>query len=385
MENEYPVIQEKLSWERLNSFPVKYCGMPVEEMRQLCVSFFRYAKTALWTPDSDFHYIRNGKGKEDEMLQGTVYGGLPYIGIASGNVYRLMDYMDEETGVVDMKRATRVPRLFGNQCSIGSYWGWSRVINSARHDWTPNMVVANGFLRVGPYTYDDHRGAFTPEDNTVKICEANGEQVMYQSYAQLQPGDGLVYYTTAGHVIMCSCNAHVEYVDGTNQIDGDNSYITIIHQAQKWLEGTSESGKNYLYKSGVDQKMTFRKLFSDYYLPFTFAEFLGTHPIEETKCTFSVPEDSVTVSRLFTSVVTCNYGISDVYAVVRDREGKEIYRHAVRAVQANIHQQQFVRNEPNAESWGELKLEADGEYTVEVFCQLCTGERPTVYTGKLVP
>ena len=248
------------------------------------------------------------------------------------------------------------------------------------------MVVSNGFLRVGPYTYDDKLENITsPNANSVAICEANGKQVMFQSYAQLQPGDGLVYYTTAGHVVMCSCQAHVEYIEGTDRIDGENSYITIIHQAQKWLEGTGESGDAYLYKSGVDEKQTFEKLFSSHYLPFTFAEFQGTHPIEETKCTFSIPENHVTVTRLFTGIVTSNYGISDNYAVVRDGQGKEIYRHAVRAVQANVRQQQFVRNEPNADSWGELNLEPDGEYTVEITVQLGTGERPTIYQGKLVP
>ena len=383
MDAQYPAIQNQLTRAKLEAFPIKHPGMTVAEMRELCVNFFRFTKTALWTPDSDFHYIRNASGREDDMLQGNVYGGLPYIGLASGNVYRLLDYLDEETGVVDMKKATRVPRLFGNQCSIGSYWGWSRVINSTKHDWTPNMVVDNGFLRVGPYTYDDNRGAFTPQDNTVMICQANGEQVMYQSYAQLQPGDGLVYYTTAGHVVMCSCNAHVEYIDGTDEIDGENSYITIIHQAQKWLEGTNEQGDKYLFKSDVDQKKTFRKLFDEYYLPFTFAEFQGTYPIEETKCSFSIPENSVSVDRLFTAVITSNYGISDIYAVVRNSKGEEVYRHAVRAVQANIRQQQFVRNEMNAESWGELKLDPNDQYTVEVSCQLCTGERPVIYQGKL--
>ena len=213
---DYPVIKDKLSREKLNAFPIKRKDMTVAEMRELCVSFFRYEKTALWTPDSDFYYIRNAKGKEDEMLKGNIYGGLPYIGLASGNLYRLMDYYDEETGVVNMADATRVPKLFGNQCSIGSYWGWSRVINSTNHDWTQNMVVKNGFLRVGPYTYDDDLAAFVPYNGTVPICQANGPQVMFQSYAAMEPGDGLVQYTSAGHVTMCSCVPHVEYVEGTN-------------------------------------------------------------------------------------------------------------------------------------------------------------------------
>ena len=380
---EYPIIKDKLSWEKLRSFPIKRPDMTVAEMRELCVSFFRYAKTALWTPDSDFFYIRNAKGKEDEMRKGTVYGGLPYIGLASGNVYRLMDYLDEETGVVNMADATRVPKLFGNQCSIGSYWGWARVINSTNHDWTQNMVPKNGFLRVGPYTYDDNHPGFIPYNGTVPICQANGQQVMFQSYAAMQPADGLVQYTSAGHVIMCSCVPHVEYVDGTDEIDGENSYITIIDQAQKWLEGTGEQGDAYLYKAGVDAKRTFQKLFDGSYLPFTFAEFQGTHPIEDTVCAFSHTGQTITEAELFSATVTCNYGISDVYAIVTDGEGKEIYRHAVRAEMANVRELPFVKDAINVFTWG--KPDFAGEPTVEIVAQLGTGERPTIYRGKLVP
>ena len=382
---DYPEINDKLTWEKINSFPIKTSDMTVEEMRELCVDFFRFTKNALWTPDADHQYVRNGKGTVDEILKGTVYGSLPYVTMGSGSVYRMMDYLDEETGVLDIKRAAKTISLFGNQCSIGAYWAWGRVINSvANTPSTTNIVPLNGYLRVGPYTDRDNRSRFTEDDNTVSVCKANGEQVMFQSYALMQPADGFVQYTTAGHVMMCASTAHVEYIEGTDQIDGEKSYVYIIDQHQKWVEGTNADGDTFLYKNYVDRKMTFQQLFSDSYLPFTFAEFLGTDPVEETECVFNFTGDTITVKDLFAGKVTSNYGISDIYAVVKDASGKEVYRHAVRAKNGNSDALLLVRNSDNIDTWGTLDV-SSGDFTVEVIAQLSTGERPTVYTGKLVP
>ena len=112
-EGDFPQIKEQLTWEKLNAFPQKREDMTPDEARQLCVDFFRFSKTALWTPDEDMDYIRNAAGNPDSMAKGTIYGGLPYIGLGSGNVYRLMDYMDETTGVVDLSNAADVLKSLG--------------------------------------------------------------------------------------------------------------------------------------------------------------------------------------------------------------------------------------------------------------------------------
>lgn len=399
---EFTQLQEPLSWEKVNSFPIKSKDMTIDEARQLCVDFFRYAKTAVWVSDADLEFIRNASGTQDEMGRGVVYGGLPYVGLGSGNIYRLMDYMDPETGVVDLRNAVEAEeaydgwKTFGNQCSIGAYWGWGRVINSAAYRWTQDCVVKNKMPRVGPYTYDDNltrlggktKGKENP--NTVKILETNGEETMYQSYAELKLGDGLVYFTTAGHVIMASSVPHVEYkADGS--IDPELSYITIIDQGQSWIEdGQNEAGDTFKYKGGVDTKMTFKRLFDGHYMPFTFLEFLGTDPIEDTTCEFSYKGETITVADLFSSEITANYGISDAYAIVYDADGNEVYKHAVRAMQASIQKIKLVREKAenskvnNVETWGKLQFAPGESYKVEIVVQLSTGERPTIYQGTLV-
>lgn len=375
----YPEIQEKLTWEAINAFPVKSEDMTEDEMRDLCVDFFRFTKTALWIPNQNWEYIKTKNGNTDSMYKGNIYGGLPYIGVASGSIYRLMDYIDEETGVVDMTEPMNNPKLFGNQCSIGAYWGWSRVVNSANYLWTSGMVQRNGFLRVGPYTYDDNlshyeAGVFTTAD----IINQNGADVMYASYAAMKRADGLVYFTEAGHTMMCVTDPVVVYAaDG--RIDGNQSYITIIDQHGEWSEATNASGDTYRYKNYVDRKFTFNQLLTANYIPFTFGEFLGTDPVEPTECAFSHTGDTVTLEQLVTGKVTANYGVSDIYAILKDQNGKEVLRGVKRAETANVLSLDFVK----AVDMTDWKAYAGKGYTVEILCQLGTGERPTLYTGIL--
>ena len=180
-ENEYQSIEDapeteilgrRLTWENINSFPIKSEEMSLMERRMLCVNFFQFAKTALWIPDGDFSYVRNKKGTVDKMSAGEIYGGLPYIGSSTGNIYRVMDYMDEERGVVDMSEISKYPLLFGNQCSRGSYWGWARIVNSADFDGTRDMVASRGFVPVGPYTYDLSIKSFNEQTLSLKIAKS---------------------------------------------------------------------------------------------------------------------------------------------------------------------------------------------------------------------
>ena len=150
------------------------------------------------------------------------------------------------------------------------------------------------------------------------------------------------------------------------------------------VEYTNEAGDLAQMKSNLNKKMTFLKLYEGAYVPFTFAEFLGTDPVEETECKFSPAGSTITVKELFAGTVTANYGISDIYAIIKDASGKEVYRHAVRVKNGNTYELDMVRNSDNVDKWGTLDV-STGEFTVEVVAQLSTGERPTVYTGKIVP
>jgi hypothetical protein len=331
-----PYIADKLSREKINAFPTVNENMTVEEARKLCVDFFRFCQTFAWTPDESLRYERNSKGDITELRAGTIYGGLPYGGVSSGNIYRLMEYYDEETGVVDMSKATPEGQtiLFANQCSIGAYWGWGRVINSADYDWTDKMVPKNGFIPVGNYTYRymNTLGSFS-QKSTGDICKENGVDIMFDAYSKMKPADGLVAFDSAGHVIMCSSTPTVVKTNG--KIDGSKSYFTVIDQGQAFHQMEQSDGTKYLVQGGVDRKVTFRGAFESGYLPFTFAEFLGTDGLESPKATLELGE-SATIDQFRSATLRSNYGISDVFVTYLNEDGTAAGYKTIRSKTAGV-------------------------------------------------
>ena len=412
--NNVNPIHQKLSWDAINSYPVKTKDMTVDEMRQLCVDFMYFTKTYLWTPDQTVDYIRNGSGSADTMTQGTIYGGLPYVGVATGNVYRMMDYINPETGLVDMEKA--IPALatknsvtmadlkyFGSQCSVATYWGWGRVINSPTYHWTAGGVPNNGFVFLGDVKTPADLAGWSLAYNTVACCQENGEQTMYEAYALAKKADGLVQWTTAGHFIMIYSDAVVvRKTDGT--IDGDKSYVYIIDQAQRWQTMTNDQGDTFQYKSNINSKYTFSTLFKNSYIPFTFQEFTGEASIQDTMVHLVKDEtylvsgtiresdrayvttkttDTLAWSDLFASRVRSNYGIVDVYVTLYNTDGKEFYRHAVRTANAGNKNMAMVESGPEVTVWKTASVAKNSTYKARIEVQLATGERVVIFDGNI--
>ena len=200
----------------------------------------------------------------------------------------------------------------------------------------------------------------------------------------LDVGDGIVYYTTAGHVVMISEDATVVR-DANGKIDPHNSYVTVIDQTPTWASGTNAEGQKYEYQANVDAKWSFDYLYRGSYLPFTFKEWTGEDPIEETEVSISHTGDTITIDQLYGVKVTSNYYIMDLYAEIYDSNGSEVFKLASRPIKdAGVKEFRFYKAGDNFDSWGSLDdLNPKKEYTVKIYMQLGTGERPTLWEGKL--
>lgn len=386
---EKSTLKNQISWEGINSIPIKTAGMDITEARQLCVDFFRYAKTCTWIPDTYYGIwadavIHENEEPKRDMDAGVVYGGLPYISWATGSPYRLMDYIDQETGVVNMANAGDKPILFGNQCANGAYVGFARVINSADYGITAQMLQYNGFLTLGDYTYPKELQRWSKTYGTPNVLNENSREVMMESYALLKAGDPIVYWTTAGHVVMIATDA-VVVRDDNGKIDPINSFVTIIDQSTQFVPYQHENGDFCQVAETVDAKWNFQQLYSGKYLPMTFAEWTGEDPIEETEVTYSHTGDTITIDQLFGSKITTNYYLFDIYAHIYNSAGIEVCKIAMRYEDANTRELAFVKDAFALEVWGSYEnLDPEEDYTVKVVAQIGTGERPTVWEGKLV-
>ena len=263
-------------------------------------------------------------------------------------------------------------RYFASQCSAGSGWAWSRVINSANFVWSSGATVANGFIPVGLYTYEYEYGGKTygMENITALGSKSSSNplgwatkdiaqywinktetaadqakfgigQSMYECYALLQPADCVV---DDGHIMMVTGVHVVRREDGS--IDPKNSYVTIYEQFNDAYGfygtlGEGENSANYIVHGGYvsdfddtkssyaenngdfgERIFTFQYLLfkdksddkvtniTDPYIPFTFAEFHYGVDNDESKAYVEFYENTVP-----SNVVSKRYNDQHVKAV----------------------------------------------------------------------
>ena len=121
--------------------------------------------------------------------------------------------------------------------------------------------------------------------------------------------------------------------------------------------------------------ITFNELYKDGYLPHTFAEFLGTDPVEEAEVSLN-NTGAIVGSAIKGLTLDANYNISDVYFTFKDENGNVLQQYAIRA---NNHftKSLALKSFPDAA----FAKYADGKTTLEISAQLSNGARPLAYSG----
>ena len=373
-------VVNPLTWEQIDSFPLANDSMSEAELRQLVLDFFRLTLRFPWTPSKTFDFAPRGK-VIITFEEGKVYGGTPYVAGTLGNIYTMMEYYNPENGMLNLDNGLDTIVQFSNQCSGSTFWAWQRVCSSVNFGGTSDSIEKNGCLRVGPYTYSDEIYDFYfQKRSTNQVCEENGTDTMFESYAQLKIADGIVNYNNAGHVRMI-CALPVVVRDENGKIDGEQSMLTFIDQDGEWREIAQPDGSPYTVTGGDQRPLSFQQAFKEGYLPFTFAELNKQKPIDKSQTTMDYSGQAISISNLKKAVVTCNYSISDITLTVKNAEGKQVYRKLSKAYFPTIpvHTAKVKISVVPKELW---KF-ADGKHTVEISARIGTGEKPVVYTGNL--
>lgn len=341
--------------ERLKAIPVANASMTGQQLRQICLDYIRLELEFPYRMKEDFVYTIESQKRVRRLLGGKVYGGLPYVSRGAGNLYRVAEIYDPETGTLDTTSDIFDNiRYFGNACSGSASMAWARVVTSAYLGYTMFMTEANGFLPVGPYKYPvENLTKFTLDKVGCKsICDFNGENTIYESYALLQPADGMV---CDGHVRMNSkLPLVVRREDGS--IDPDQSFAWM--REQNCYVGSDVNprlepdGTHYTVQGYVDMRYSFRRLFDAGFIPFTFREFSNPALVEPARIRLAVEPE------MRERVLTANYPISDVFAELNGK--RWAYRNM-----------EFFRKEVKL---GDLFPEEALTPETKIYCQLLNGQ-----------
>ena len=468
----------KLLSSTLENFPKATEDMSKEQLRQLCLDFFRFQLTFQWAPKNTVNgYTSYNFGYPKPLDATYVYEGIPYWGTASGNPYRWMEYYDEVTGTMDLdrafaengglgegaatdgmgKNASGLPVIVRyrsfmsmfNQCSSSAGWAWSRAVNSVRFGMTSVTNVYHGYIPVGCYTYGfENNGVYYgptqiqvfgtknaargnpigyDTKHVIRDLKAEkGDEALFDCYTQMKPADCLV---SGGHILMVqSVNL---FKNEAGDIDYKLSTVTVLEQVDSWGHTGLLNGKP-LYRQGkIDQIYTFAQLQEEYYIPFTFAEFLDENDPQDKKhldyynsyvqelevikncynaidytpdmmgsgiekaevySTLDKRDGSITCDELKAMSVGSNYSVSDVFVIVTDAQGNELLRNIHRCGTSHIRE---VAMSAGVTTWEEdangnvlpishgIEEFADGTNTVKISLQLSTGDVFTAFEGIL--
>lgn len=383
------IVADPTGWvEEFEALPIANENMTVDELRQLAVDAFRADLTFRWTPNQPVIYTYSMG--DVNLPIGMAYSGLCYAtgvsGATVGNIYKALPYYDRETGTLDIEAmGDKFLGIISSACSYGAMQGWNRVSNSHGIGGmqTYNQYDSN-IIPVGPYTYEtyNYNHNFNTKTASREIIEFNGAQVMYESYAQTLPGDGL--YTSPGwHVVMCS-KAPVVVRNPDGSINPTKSYITLCGQGN---DGThlhpkliikQENGVDLCQLGSVDYKQTFAKLLLSGYIPFTIPEFVGEDPVEAgevwlgSQASKMENGQDITAEDLFNKKLGGNYVICNIEVSVKDPEGNVLlnYDPSVATTPRGFEL-------PNMkEGYQEEKLApfANGKNTIHIYARLANGE-----------
>ena len=256
-----------------------------------------------------------------------VYFGAPYNHKAS-SLYRMKYALDEEGYLKEFVEYAGAGDGFdmyiGSDCSTSTSLALQTVSPTVCYSQTQDQVPAfgKGTYTVGPYQLDPSLD-INNAHKTKNHCEYNGEEIMFESYAQMRMGDAVVFWNDgAGHSRLAVADA-VVVRDENGRIDGNYSYVTMTEQGRSINDEV-----NGVYTTWTaNYNYNFASLYSKYYIPTTIEEFI-TGQFPEIDCYL---EGGLSDSRfgLTTGTIHSNYSIDSVTMVITDESGNEVYNHRI--------------------------------------------------------
>ncbi|MBP5288244.1 MAG: hypothetical protein J6Z79_00035, partial [Clostridia bacterium] len=272
----------------------------VDEMRAMAVRAMRDELSVQWyTPTTiSFNKASGAAVGQKTYTADKVYAGLPYTSAGIG-IFQFLDYYNARSGELLYTDSETFNETIGNTCASSAAWGLFSVCTSLRGRCISRYLTkSNGYIPLGIIDYDDSITDFK-DKTTPSILEvlgaddANRRTWAYRAYAEIQPGDLLVYSEgddAGGHTMMAIEDAHVE-TNSSGYINGYYSYVMIQDQRDGKFAGTASDGSSLSYFGRTSKKIYFNELYDGGYIPVTTAEFLGEKPYE-TASVYAVMNDA---------------------------------------------------------------------------------------------
>jgi len=295
--------------------PSNYLGVPVcakiEDLRKAAVDHMIAMASVEWTPRKTIrcdYPVFGGRTFSVTYNAGTIYKGMAYVGVYDGNLAEFNRYIDNK-GVYTPP--ADVTPYVGNDCTSSVMQAWSLAypvnVRTARYPLDTLDTGELGVVRRGNYKLGS-----VPILDTKDVITLNGQDVMFEAYAEMQPGDGIIRNSSGGHMRMIHSVHTVYKEDG--RIDGNASYALVIEHAGAFVQS-----KNSTW--AIDRKITFGSLLHENYLPVTCIAFIDGITFEPYLELVGVPDGQDMYENGLRGSLTANYFIDSVTVTVKAENG----------------------------------------------------------------
>ena len=202
---------------------------------------------------------------------------------------------------------------FGSDCSGALQQAWWTVSNSTDVSVCQYMYPSenSGTIPVGDYKCDF---SLSKPLESREYLDANDEQTMYESYAQMRFGDAYVYHKEgAGHTRMAAEDP-VVVRDQDGNIRPDYSYV--VSHEQGYTSVDNEAMTHSSWRIGF--AYTFASLYADGAVPITCEELL-TGEQDPAEAVLEGKEEGY--AGMISGVVETNYHLDSVTLKITDSQG----------------------------------------------------------------
>ena len=293
--------------------------MVIAKISQYVDSYFKY--------DKDYKYVLNGR--DITLKAGVLHGGLPYTAYSSISPDVFLDFAvsQDSKGVYTLSFPMGYdPYYWGGSCGNAAYWSWASISSTIKFTYSADMVEKNGVYTVGIWTYDPETDIKNSTwQDTAAICNANGMDVMFESYAMMNRADEMQNRANGGNHVIVVTEVNV-YRDDTGKINPSRSYILYSDQHGGFHNRPSKDGKTVYSSCEYNSKHTFMELYEKAYLPMTCIELLDdSTPLATAEFRDSMDVSMLNKTNVLRGYVETNYAITKAVMVITDENGNQLF------------------------------------------------------------
>ena len=235
-----------------------------EDLRQAAVDYMYEQASVEWICAESFGVKEEWEhwGINLDFQKGEKYTGQPY---ANSQVNVALFKRVLKDGAYSSP-STSWDDVHGSQCvsSILNALQQSFIIDGWSYSLNPGSESFDG-IKVGDYKVEIK--PVNQETPTLKVCEENGKDVIFDAYTKLQKGDTLITVNNWVHARMVVDVTIVKNNAGV--LNTRRSVVKCIEQTNAFDASRSDVKTTWR----VDKVYTFEELFADGYLPATYEEF----------------------------------------------------------------------------------------------------------------